>query len=91
MRNPKNTRTCLGCLKKEEKSKLIKLVANGEKIELDKSQEKQGRGSYICSSECFLKALNKNFLQQRIRAKMNEQEKENILQNIEKIVKTKEQ
>ncbi len=62
-------RECILCRKKTEKSKLLKVVKNKEGIFLDKLQNKEGRGAYICEEcrkkeELFKKkALDRSFHQ----------------------------
>ena len=59
MKNKKETRTCIGCRKKDYKYNLIRMVKNTD-IELDLKFNKQGRGFYICKNEECLKKAIKN-------------------------------
>ena len=55
MKNRKETRTCVGCRKKDDEYSLIRFV---NKQEVDLHYNKQGRGFYICKKEeCLKKAL----------------------------------
>ena len=59
MKNKKETRTCIGCRKKDNKYNLIRLVnINGTELDID--NKKQGRGFYICENEECIKKASKN-------------------------------
>ncbi|MDD4362723.1 MAG: YlxR family protein [Atribacterota bacterium] len=53
-------RTCVGCLEKKPKKYLIRIIRTPDnKIELDETGKKSGRGAYICYNiECFKKAIS---------------------------------
>ena len=59
MKNKKETRTCIGCRKKDYKYNLIRMIKTNE-TELDLCFKKQGRGFYICKNEECLKKAIKN-------------------------------
>ncbi len=79
MRNKKNIRTCIGCNLKKDKKNLyriakIKVLKNINKkddknknIIFDSSQQKGGRGVYVCSAECLDKAIQRKFLQNQLK------------------------
>jgi predicted RNA-binding protein YlxR (DUF448 family) len=58
---------CIACRQMKPKGELIKIVKNENTIELDFSQNKFGRGAYICKSEECIenakkrKALSRHF------------------------------
>ena len=61
MRNKKETRTCLGCRKKDNKQNLIRFkTSNENKMIIDLDKKAQGRGSYICKNEECLNKVLKN-------------------------------
>lgn len=60
MKNSKETRTCIGCRKKDNKYNLIRIVSLEEGISIDKNQSAGGRGAYICRNEECLNKLIKN-------------------------------
>ncbi|HUS52074.1 MAG TPA: YlxR family protein [Candidatus Bathyarchaeia archaeon] len=43
-------RTCVGCLVKQKKEKLARLVVKKDQVILDPSGKAQGRGAYLCKS-----------------------------------------
>lgn len=63
---------------KKDKTKI------NNKVILDETQNMGGRGAYICSIQCLEKALEKNFLQKRLRINLSEEQKENLKQAISK-------
>ena len=60
MKNSKETRTCIGCRKKDNKYNLIRIVSLEKGISIDKTQSAGGRGAYICRNEECLNKLIKN-------------------------------
>ena len=68
MKNNKETRTCIGCRKKDNKHNLIRIVnlkKNGFVFDID--QKIQGRGAYICKNEeCLNRALKNKSLKLNI-------------------------
>ena len=62
MKNKKETRTCVGCRKKDNKYNLIRFV-NKTQTEIDIENKKQGRGFYICRNEvCLIRAMKNKSL-----------------------------
>lgn len=61
MRNKKETRTCMGCRKRDDKHNLIRLVvSNNNEVIIDVEQKIQARGAYICKNEECLNRVLKN-------------------------------
>lgn len=98
MRNEKNIRTCLGCFKKADKHKLYKIIRLNKKEAEDSLKKKQvilddelsnneGRGSYICSLKCLIKAKTSGMLKKRLRVDISEEEYEEIKRQIEEKAK----
>ncbi len=57
MKNSKETRTCISCRKKDNKRNLLRIVKTRKlEVVIDKEQNLEGRGAYICKDE---KCLNK--------------------------------
>lgn len=52
-------RMCIACKKMKPKSELIKIVKNQNGIELDKEQNKFGRGAYVCKDEKCIRSAAK--------------------------------
>lgn len=61
MSSHKPVRTCIACRKRNFKNKLLRIVRTPEnKIEVDISYDKPGRGAYLCfSKDCFEQAFRK--------------------------------
>lgn len=53
------TRTCMGCNCKKNKNELLRIVKiNNNKIEIDNTSKKDGRGAYICKDiKCLEKVI----------------------------------
>ena len=61
MKNSKETRTCIGCRKKDNKHNLIRIVNLKENgLVIDLRNKAQGRGFYICKNEECLNRVLKN-------------------------------
>lgn len=89
MRQKKNTRTCVGCMKKYDKNDLKKFRIDKEKKEIVTEIDSTlqiGKGMYICENqECLKKLLKKRFLEKQLKRKLTEEEKEKLLKLVEKI------
>ena len=69
MKNKKETRTCIGCRKKDYKYNLVRMIWD-EEIQIDSNFKKQGRGFYICrDEECLKKAIKNKSLKVKIESK----------------------
>ena len=72
-------RRCIGCNEKKEKDKLIRIVKNGNSIELDLSGKKDGRGAYICKNEeCLNKAIKNKRLSRSLKEEISQELYEKI-------------
>lgn len=71
-------RTCIGCLAKKPKTKLIRLVVKRGKVVVDRTREAHGRGAYLCkrgrgiSQSCLKQAIKKNAFKKTFREKINQ-------------------
>jgi len=65
-------RMCLGCREMKPKQELIRIVKSPEeKISLDLSGKKQGRGAYICNStSCFNKIIKSKAVSRAFKAQI---------------------
>ena len=52
-------RMCIACRKMKAKDELIKIVKSDSGAELDKNQNKFGRGAYVCKNEECINAVKK--------------------------------
>ena len=68
MKNSKETRTCIGCKKKDNKQNLIRIATIKENgLTIDINQKAGGRGAYICKNEeCLTRALKNKSLKLNI-------------------------
>lgn len=58
MQKGKPQRMCIACRQMKDKSTFVRLVIQEEKIVIDKTFKKNGRGAYICrTEECLKKAV----------------------------------
>ncbi|MDD3653073.1 MAG: YlxR family protein [Desulfotomaculaceae bacterium] len=62
-------RMCVGCQEMKPKKQLIRVVRTPEeKIELDDTGKRSGRGAYVCpEEECFIKALKGKRLEKALK------------------------
>lgn len=62
-------RMCIGCRKRNDKDKFIKIVKENNEIKIDEDQKAQGRGAYICKDKnCLNKAIKKQSLNRALKA-----------------------
>ncbi len=64
-------RMCSGCRQMFDKSTLIRVVLENDKLVIDKHQKKMSRGVYVCkNAECIIKAQKRKafnvILKQRV-------------------------
>lgn len=66
------TRQCIGCREMMAKKEMIRVIKTPEdKIELDVSGKKNGRGAYICfKKECLVMALKNKGLERSLKTKI---------------------
>ncbi len=66
-------RMCVACRKMKPKSELFKIVRTENEAEIDRFQNKFGRGAYICKDEkCIMEARKKNALSRHFKRKIND-------------------
>ena len=73
-------RRCVACNEKKEKRELLRIVKTPEnKIEVDLTGKKNGRGAYICKKEeCLNKAINTGKLEKVFERKIENEIYDNI-------------
>ena len=69
------TRQCIGCREMMAKKEMLRVIKTPEeKIELDATGKKNGRGAYICfKKECLLMALKNKGLERSLKTKIPEE------------------
>lgn len=62
-------RTCIGCKCKKPKKEMIRIIRTpDEKIEIDRTGKKSGRGAYICGNvKCLDIAFRENSLKKSLK------------------------
>lgn len=83
MKNSKEVRMCIGCRKRENKYNLIRIVNSKEEgVIIDKKQNLEGRGAYICKSEeCLNRIIKTKKLSKALKTNISE-EKFNELRGV---------
>ena len=68
-------RTCMGCMQKKDKNKLIRIVKNkNNEIFVDKNGKQDGRGAYICDNiECLEKVIKSKRLEKVLETKISQE------------------
>ena len=79
-------RKCTGCGEMKPKKEMVRVILTpDEKIELDLTGKKNGRGAYICRSrECLEKALRTHGLERSLKAAMPEEIAQDLIKELEK-------
>lgn len=64
-------RKCIGCNEMKNKKEMIRVVRTTDnEIILDPTGKKNGRGAYVCSSECLAKAMKSRGLSRSLNAEI---------------------
>jgi len=68
-------RKCAGCQEMKPKKELIRVIKTEEdKVEIDLTGKKNGRGAYIChSDECLKKAIKSKGLERSLKIFISEE------------------
>lgn len=78
-------RKCTGCGEMKPKKEMVRVILTpDEKIELDLTGKKNGRGAYICRSrECLEKALRTHGLERSLKAAIPEEIAHDLIKELE--------
>jgi len=86
---PEPERTCVGCRRKGPKRELVRFVAMGASVRMDRTGNAPGRGAYVHSDrECGREAVRRGGLARALRASFSPDEVSNLLRTIEKALTT---
>ena len=67
-------RICIGCNEMKNKKEMIRVVRTTDNgIVLDTTGKKNGRGAYVCCSECLAKAMKNRGLSRSLNAEVHEE------------------
>jgi len=79
-------RMCVGCQQMKPKKELIRVVRTpDEKVEIDPTGKRSGRGAYICPDrECLEKALKGKRLDKALQRSLTSEVVEALKQELEK-------
>ncbi len=82
----KNERTCIGCGRKFSKRDLHRIVRTKEgDVFFDRSGNVGGRGAYVCSKECFMKAQEKRKFARALKIEMTTERARALADSLEEI------
>ncbi|HEY6665024.1 MAG TPA: YlxR family protein [Propionibacteriaceae bacterium] len=71
---PGPVRTCIGCRTRDEKARLLRIVAYGGAVAIDFHQTQPGRGAYLHPRpECLERALKRRSLGRALRSEIDGQ------------------
>ncbi len=78
-------RKCTDCGEMKPKKEMVRVILTpDEKIELDLTGKKNGRGAYICRSrECLEKALRTHGLERSLKAAIPEEIAQDLIKELE--------
>ncbi|HIZ23375.1 MAG TPA: YlxR family protein [Candidatus Blautia faecigallinarum] len=82
-------RQCIGCREMKNKKEMIRVIRSAdEKIELDVTGKKNGRGAYLCfSRDCLEKAVKNHGLERSLKAAIPEEVYDSLIKELETIEK----
>ena len=67
-------RQCIGCGEMKNKRDLIRILKEADQtISIDATGRKNGRGAYVCCSECLAKAIKNRGLSRSLSAEIPEE------------------
>jgi predicted RNA-binding protein YlxR (DUF448 family) len=71
---PAPVRTCIGCRTREEKARLLRIIARDGDVAVDYRQIEPGRGAYLHPRpECLERALKRRSLGRALRSEIDGQ------------------
>ncbi|MCQ2749119.1 MAG: YlxR family protein [Clostridia bacterium] len=77
-------RKCLGCNEMKPKKELMRIVKNKEgEVFIDKTGKANGRGTYVCSTECAKTVIKKKSLDRVFEEKISEEVYNELLNSLE--------
>ena len=79
-------RICVGCGENKEKKSMLRVIkTSDDKIHLDDTCNKNGRGAYICkTAECLEKAVKNKGLERSLKVKIPQEIYEQLQKEMEK-------
>lgn len=84
MQKGKPQRMCIACRQMKDKTSLVRLVVQEEKVVIDETFKKNGRGAYICrAEECLKKAVKTKAFFRALKAEIDSE----TLEHLESICK----
>ena len=80
-------RKCIGCQEMKNKKDMIRILKTTEdRIEIDTTGKKNGRGAYIClSRDCFEKAVKTKGIERSLKMSIPREVYENLEKEIQEI------
>lgn len=76
-------RTCIGCNTCTSKGQLYRVCCSDGSVFFDGRGTASGRGAYVCSVDCFKRAVQTGRLAAALRCKVNKNQAKELLRNIE--------
>jgi predicted RNA-binding protein YlxR (DUF448 family) len=80
-------RMCVGCREMKPKKELIRIVRTPEeKIEIDQTGKRPGRGAYLCPQrECMQKAIKTKSLERALKHPLPEEVTEYLMEKLNEL------
>jgi len=76
-------RMCVGCREMKDKKELIRVVRTTDgTVEIDPTGKQNGRGAYICSTQCLEKTRKKNLLGRALNHPVDDTVYEKLLEQL---------
>jgi predicted RNA-binding protein YlxR (DUF448 family) len=66
-------RMCIVCKARKDKSKLFRISEFDGNVFLDLTSKAEGRGAYVCSQKCFLKAKKSGAFKRALKCEVPEE------------------
>jgi predicted RNA-binding protein YlxR (DUF448 family) len=82
-------RTCIACRQAAGKRSLIRIVRTAERIEVDPTGKKAGRGAYVhADRDCWQILLDSRRVEQALRRKLSPEERQDLHQFMQNLSET---
>ena len=82
---------CVGCRTVQDKSRLLRIIkTTDERVDIDESGKRDGRGAYICKNvECVKKAAKRRQFDRAFKSKINDEIYEKLMKYFNEMSETK--
>ncbi len=79
-------RTCIACGQVKPKKEMVRLVRTTDKIEVDPTGKKSGRGAYLCrTADCWKSGLNGNKVERALKTSLANTGRDKLMEDLKEL------